>query len=76
MANETLLNMTQLALEDEGTYYNLLKMVADDGRVIPIFFGYYAIYAKRGLLSDLTPARDNVFMYTLGKTMEDCKVKG
>lgn len=73
MANETLLNMTQLALEDEGTYYNLLKMVADDGRVIPIFFGYYAVYAKRGVLSDLTPARDNVFLYTLGKTMEGCR---
>lgn len=76
MANETLLNMMKLSLEDEGTYYNMLKMVADDGRIIPIFFGYYAIYAKRGVLSDLTPARDNVFMYTLGKTMEDCKVKG
>ena len=75
MANETLLNMTQLALEDEGTYYNLLKMVADDGRIVPIFYGYYAIYAKRGLLSDLTPARDNVFMYTLGKTMEESRVK-
>lgn len=75
MANETLLGMAQHALEDEGTYYNLLKMVADDGRVIPIFFGYYAVYAKRGLISDLTPARDNVFLYTIGKTMETCKVQ-
>lgn len=75
MKNDTLLGMAQHALEDEGTYYNLLKMVADDGRVIPIFFGYYAIYAKRGVLSDLTPARDNVFLYTLGKTMEGCRRK-
>lgn len=75
MANETLINMARLSLEDSGNYYNLLKMVADDGRIIPILFGYYAIYAKRGLLSDLTPARDNVFFYTLGKTMEGCKIK-
>lgn len=75
MANETLYNMVQLSLEDEGTYYNMLKMVADDGRVIPLLFGYYAVYAKRGLLSDLTPARDNVFCYTLGKTMDGCRIK-
>ena len=27
-----------------------------------------------GVLSDLNPARDNVFYYTLGKTMESSKV--
>lgn len=75
MANETLNNMATLALEDKGNYYNMLKMVADDGRIIPILFGYYAVYAKRGVLSELTPARDNVFFYTLGKTMEGCRVK-
>lgn len=74
MANTTLNNMANLALEDKGNYYNLLKMVADDGRVIPIFFGYYAVYAKRGVLSDLTPSRDNVFFYTLGKTMEGTRI--
>lgn len=48
--------------------------MADDGRIIPVMAGYYAIYAKRGVLSDLNPARDNVFYYTLGKTMESSKV--
>ena len=71
--NETIYNMVNQSLADRGNYYNLHKLVADDGRIIPVLFGYYAIYAKRGLLSDLTPSRDNVFGYTLGKTMEGCK---
>jgi hypothetical protein len=45
--------------------------VADDGRLCPILFRSYAVYAKRGLVSDLTPARDNVFFYHLGKTADD-----
>ena len=47
-----------------------MQLIADDGRIIPILFGTYAIYAERGLLPDLNPARDNVFFYTLDKTME------
>jgi len=34
----------------------------------------YAIYAQRGQFSSLTPARDNVFFYHLGKTMEDAEI--
>ena len=66
--------MVNQSLADRGNYYNLHKLVADDGRIIPVMAGYYAIYAKRGVLSDLNPARDNVFYYTLGKTMEGRKV--
>ena len=74
LANETIYNMVNQSLADRGNYYNLHKLVADDGRIIPVMAGYYAIYAKRGVLSDLNPARDNVFYYTLGKTMESSKV--
>ena len=74
LANETIYNMVKQSLENSGNYYNLLKLVADDGRVNPVMFGYYAVYAKRGLLSDLTPSRDNVFCYTLGKTMESARM--
>lgn len=74
LANETIYTMVKQSLENTGNYYNLHKLVADDGRIIPVMFGYYAVYAKRGLLSDLTPSRDNVFCYTLGKTMEGVKV--
>ncbi len=70
LANETLLNMAKEALSNTGTFYNLTQMVADDGSVIPVLFGTYNIYSKRGELLDLNPSRDNVFYYTVGKTMD------
>lgn len=75
LANETIYKMCLNALEDSGNYYNLYKVLADDGRVIPVMFGYYAVYARRGLMPDLNPARDNVFYYSLGKTMEDIQLE-
>ena len=74
ISNETIYNMVNLSLENSGNYYNLYKLLADQGHIIPVMAGYYAIYAKRGVLSDLNPARDNVFYYTLGKTMESSKI--
>lgn len=62
------------ALENHGNYYNLLKTVADDGRVIPILFSNYTVFAKRGLLSDLSPSRDNIFFYIRDWTLEDAKL--
>ena len=70
LANETLYDMVKNALQDSGNYYNLYKKLAEDGRVIPVMFGYYNVYAHRGELPDLNPSRDNVFYYSLGKTME------
>ena len=67
----TLLNMTREALANSGIYYNLNKMVVEDAKIIPIMFGCYYIYAERGQLLDLTPSRDNVFYYSIGKTMDD-----
>ena len=59
------------ALANKGNYINLHKMVADDGRLCPILFQTYSVHATRGLLTGLTPARDNVFYYSLGKTMKE-----
>ena len=59
------------ALANHGNYYTLHQAVMDDGRLCPILFTGYAIYATRGLMTDLTPARDNVFFYRLDKTMSD-----
>lgn len=70
LANETLYDMVKNALQDSGNYYNLYKKLAEDGRIVPVMFGYYAVYAQRGLMPDLSPSRDNVFYYSLGKTME------
>ena len=75
LANETLNNMALNALENSGNYYNLYKKLGEDGRIIPLLFGHYAVYAQRGLLPNLDPARDNVFFYTIGKTMEECEVQ-
>ena len=63
------------ALANHGNYYTLHQTVMNDGRLCPILFRSYAIYATRGLLTELTPTRDNVFFYTLGKTMESAKLK-
>ena len=51
-----------------------MQLIADDGRIVPILFGTYSIYAERGLLPDLNPSRDNVFFYTMGKTMESARI--
>lgn len=75
LSNENLQNMCKQALENTGNYYNLHKLLAEDGRIIPVMFGYYSVYAERGLLTDLSPSRDNVFYYTVGKTMDDIRVE-
>ncbi len=61
------------ALENYGNYFSLHKLVMDQGLICPVLFRSYAVFAVRSLISDLTPARDNVFYYSLGKTLEDAK---
>jgi len=61
------------ALENHGNYFTLHKLVMDQGLLCPVLFRSYSVYATRGLLSELTPARDNVFYYSSGKTLEDAK---
>lgn len=61
-------------LENSGNFYNLHKAVAEDGSIIPILFGTYAVYATRGLVTNLSPARDCVFFYTLGRTDSDAMI--
>ena len=63
------------AFANHGNYYTLHQKVMDDGRLVPILFRSYAIYATRGLLTDLTPTRDSVFYYSLGKTMEKALIQ-
>ena len=75
LSHETLYSMCLNALENSGNYYNLYKKLGEDGRIIPIMFGYYAVYAQRGLMPDLSPSRDNVFYYSLGKTMEGIELE-
>ena len=69
MVNDTILDLCKDTLENSGNTTDLLKLIADDGRIIPVLFGYHALYAERGLFDNLAPARDNAFFYTMGKTM-------
>ncbi len=62
------------ALVNHGNYFTLHQRIAEDGRLVPILFCSYAVYATRGLLTELTPARDSVFYYDLGKTMESARI--
>ena len=72
--NEGLYDLCKEALDNHGNYYNLHKALADDGRIIPLLFCGYAIYADRGLVSELEPARDNVCFYTLGRADTDALI--
>lgn len=62
------------ALANVGNYYNLHKMILEEGQLVPILFQHYAIYTQRGVLYDLQPARDHIFYYDLGRTLEDAKI--
>jgi len=63
------------ALANSGNFYNLHKLVMEDGQLCPILFRSYAIYSARGLVTDLDTARDNLFYYDIGKTMADALIK-
>lgn len=70
--NDVTLNaLCQEALANRGNYYNLHQQAADDGRITAIAFLNYAVYADRGLITKMIPARDNIFYYDLGKSLED-----
>ena len=62
------------ALENHGNYYTLYQTVMDNGLLCPVLTGSYAVYATRGLLTQLTPARDNIFYYTLGKSLTQAQI--
>ena len=74
LSNPNIYSLCLSALANRGNYYDLHKAAADDGRVTSILFSGYAIYATRGLVTDLNPSRDNVFYYSLGKNMEDARI--
>ena len=71
IADTVLYSLCQEALANKGNYYNLHQKIMDDGRLVPLLFHTYSIHATRGLLVGLEPARDNVFHYTLGRTLSD-----
>ena len=63
------------SLANHGNFYTLHQNVMNEGMLCPILVRSYAIYATRGLLTSLTPARDNVFYYSMGKSMDNAIIK-
>jgi hypothetical protein len=74
LPTQTILDMCTKSLANSGNYYNLLEMIANDGRIVPVLFGHYNVYSQRGLFDGLDPARDNCFFYSLGKTMSQIQI--
>ena len=70
-----LYDLCQLALENHGNYYSLHKAVMDDGHLCPVLSNSFAVYASRGLVTGLSPARDNIFCYSIGKTLDQVLVE-
>jgi len=62
------------ALANSGNYASLHKQIMDKGWLCPLLFTSYGVYSARGALPFLEPARDNVFFYTTGRTMDDAFV--
>ena len=50
------------------------KQILEEGLIFPILFRSYAIYTQRGSFRGLTPARDNLFFYHLGVSLEEALV--
>ena len=67
-------NLCLQALENHGNYFTLHKQVMDQGLLCPLLFRNYAIFTDRGIVPNLTPARDNLFYYSTGKTLADAKI--
>ena len=63
------------ALENHGNYYTLHQTVMEQGILCPVLFRSYAVYTTRGLFTGLSPSRNNVFYYSLGKTMEGALIR-
>ena len=49
------------ALENRGNFYDLHKLVMDEGLLCPILFKSRSVMTDRGSVTDLTPAPLNVF---------------
>lgn len=70
MADTANYALAQGVLENEGNRSYLYKRIMTNGTMCPLLFRSYAIYVQRGLFEDMTPAKDHIFYYDLGRTME------
>ena len=59
------------ALENSGNYYSLYESVMENGSLCPVLFKSYAVYATRGIITNMIPAVDNVFHTSHGRPITD-----
>ena len=65
LANVSNYTLCLKMLENEGNAYTFYQTIMDEALLCPILFRGYAVYAARGLMTDLAPARDTLFFYTI-----------
>ena len=69
--NDATLQLCKEALENSGNYYSLHETIMDSGAICPVLFKAYAVYATRGIISNMIPAVDNVFHTSHGRALSD-----
>ncbi len=75
LADPALYQMSLDAMTNAGNFYKLYQSVMEEGQLCPILFQSDAVFVQRGALPDLAPARDGIFHYSLGRTLEDALIK-
>ena len=74
LTDAALYAMNQEALANSGNLYNLHEQIMEEGNLIPLLFRSYAVYATRGVVTELTPARDHLFYYSTGRSLADALI--
>ena len=75
MSDEDIDSLCQDALANSGNYTALHQAVMEDAVLCPVAFLSYAVYVQPELAENFAPARDQIFFYHLGKTLEQIKIK-
>ncbi len=75
MEDSGISSLCKAALANSGNYDTLHRAVMADAMLCPVAFLTYAVYVQTDLVEDFAPARDCIFYYSLGKTMEEAKIK-
>lgn len=75
MSDAGIYALCQDALADGGNYTALHQAVMEDAMLCPVAFLSYAVYVQPELVEDFSPARDCIFYYDLGKTVEQIRTE-
>lgn len=73
MSDAGIYALCQDALADGGNYTALHQAVMEDAMLCPVAFLSYAVYVQPELVETFAPARDCIFYYDLGKTVDEIK---